>query len=265
MLRTLTERLTRDWVVQRRLPSDFASAPLHVSPSAGLRYLFRTMDAVDPVLLELVREFVAPGAVVWDVGANVGLFAFAAASMAGPDGHVLALEPDIWLAQLLRKSASRQPPSSARVQVVSAAVASALSIRTLCLANRSRAANYLAEFGTIQTGGSCEEQSVVAVTLDWLLESCPAPTVLKIDVEGAELEVLKGSRRLLETARPTILCEVCPDSASAVAELLFSCNYRLFDGEKPAAERHALETAPWSTVALPASGAAEELLRDANK
>ncbi len=129
---------------------------------------------------------------VWDVGANVGLFSFAAASLAGPEGRVVALEPDAWLVQLLRRSASRQPAGSAPVEVVPAAIAAALSVRTLCLASRSRAANYLADFGTIQTGGSREQQSVIAVTLDWLLESFPVPSVVKIDVEGAELEVLEA-------------------------------------------------------------------------
>ncbi len=252
MLRRMTEHLTRDWVVRRRLPSDFAHVPIHVSPSAGLRYLFRPMDAVDPVLLDLAKEFVGPGSVVWDIGANVGLFAFAAASMAGPGGLVVALEPDAWLVQLLRRSASLQPPGSATVQVVPAAVASTVSIRTLCLANRSRAANYLAEFGTIQTGGSRAEQSVIAVTLDWLLESLPAPSVIKIDVEGAELEVLNGARRLFETARPIVLCEVIPDNANAVTEILSSYGYRVFDGEIPLSQREAVTNAPWSTVAIPA-------------
>ena len=98
---------------------------------------------------------------------------------------------------------SRSTRRSAPVQVVPAAVASELSIRTLCLANRSRAANYLAEFGTTQTGGAREEQSIIAVTLDWLLESLAPPSVLKIDVEGAEMEVLAGANRLFETVRPS--------------------------------------------------------------
>ena len=175
MLRRMIEGVTRDWVIRRRLPADFSRASIHVTPSAGLRYLYRSMDDVDSVLLGLVREFVRPGAVVWDIGANVGLFSFAAASLAGPEGQVVALEPDAWLVQLLRRSALDQPNGSAPVQVIPAAVASELSIRTLCLANRSRAANYLAEFGTTQTGGAREEQSVVAVTLDWLLESLAPP------------------------------------------------------------------------------------------
>ena len=116
MLRRLTERLTRDWTLRRQLPQEFGSAPILVTPSAGLRYLARSMNDVDPVLMNLVKEFVRPGSVVWDIGANVGLFTFAAASLAGPEGQVMAMEPDAWLVQLLRRSAKLQPPGSAPVQ-----------------------------------------------------------------------------------------------------------------------------------------------------
>ena len=114
MLRRMTEHLTRDWVVRRRLPSDFARVPFHVSPSAGLRYLFRPMDTVDPILLNLVKEFVGPGSVVWDVGANVGLFAFAAYN-AGP-GRIQALReeaakkglnPNLWINNVELVAAAR--------------------------------------------------------------------------------------------------------------------------------------------------------------
>jgi FkbM family methyltransferase len=252
VLRRMIEGVTRDWVIRRRLPADFSRASIHVTPSAGLRYLYRSMDEIDSVLLSLVREFVRPGAVVWDIGANVGLFSFAAASLAGPQGKIVALEPDAWLVQLLRRSALDQPDGSAPVQVVPAAVASELSIRTLCLANRSRAANYLAEFGTTQTGGAREEQSVVAVTLDWLLESLAPPSLVKIDVEGAEMEVLRGANRLFETVRPIVLCEVIPSSEAMVTRFLESHDYRIFDGETPAPQRQPLSTAPWSTLAIPA-------------
>ena len=253
MLRRMIEGVTRDWVIRRKLPADFLRASIHVTPSAGLRYLYRSMDEVDAVLLSLVKEFVTPASVVWDVGANVGLFSFAAASLAGPDGHVVAFEPDAWLVQLLRRSALDQPAHSAPVQVVPAAVASQMSIRTLCLANRSRAANYLAEFGTTETGGAREEQSVLAVTLDWLLESLPHPGVVKIDVEGAEMEVLKGAKRLFETVRPVVLCEVIPASERAVTDFLHDHDYQIFDGETKGTDRQILHTAPWSTLAVPAS------------
>ena len=119
------------------------------------------------------------------------------------------------------------------MQVIPAAVAAEMSIRTLCLAARSRASNHLAEFGTTQTGGEREHQSVVAITLDWLMESLPAPSLVKIDVEGAELEVLKGASRLFETIRPIVLCEVIPASEPGVTEFFKDHGYQIFDGELP--------------------------------
>jgi FkbM family methyltransferase len=252
VVRGLIENMTRDWVIRRRLSADFSSAPIHVTPSAGLRYLFRPMRSVDPLLLALVKEFITPGAVVWDIGANVGLFSFAAASMAESSGLVVALEPDTWLVQLLRRSALEQPPGSAPVQVIPAALASEVSLRTLCLANRSRATNYLAEFGTTQTGGSREQQSVVALSLDWLMDSLPAPSVVKIDVEGAELEVLKGAHRLFATVRPVVFCEVIPASEPGVTDFFKDHDYQIYDGGIPSCERQPLSASPWCTVAIPA-------------
>ncbi len=251
MLRRFAERLTRDWTLRRHLPQDFGNVPILVTSSAGLRYLSKSMDDVDPVLLRLVKELVKPGSIVWDIGANVGLFTFAAASLAGPQGQVVALEPDAWLVQLLRRSARLQPSGSAPITIVPAAVASGVSLRSLCLAERSRAANYLAEFGTIQTGGFREKQTIVALTLDWLLEFAPAPTLVKIDVEGAEMEVLNGASKLFETCRPTVICEVIPDTAPAVTEFFSAHKYRIFDGEQPLAQRQPQQSAAWCTLAIP--------------
>src|SRR5271168_2308423 len=103
-LRKLAERLSRGVVLRRHLPGDFQRLPLYVTPEAGLRHWFR-LSGVDRHLLAMARELVRPASVVWDVGANVGLFAFSAAAMAGPSGLVLAIEPDIWLAHLVDRSA----------------------------------------------------------------------------------------------------------------------------------------------------------------
>jgi FkbM family methyltransferase len=56
--------------------------------------------------MRLAAETVGPGNTVWDIGANLGLFGFAAAVAAGPSGRVLAVEPDTALAGLLRRSAA---------------------------------------------------------------------------------------------------------------------------------------------------------------
>lgn len=96
MLRSLVERATRGWRFRRTLPVALGGAGIYISPLAGLKYLFRPMDTIDPTLCRLAREFVRGGHVVWDVGANVGLFSFAAAHFAGAGGRVISIEPDVY-------------------------------------------------------------------------------------------------------------------------------------------------------------------------
>jgi FkbM family methyltransferase len=250
MLRSFLENATRRSAFRRTLPADVGGARIYVSGSAGLKYLFRSMEFVDPVLCRLAREFVQRGFVVWDVGANIGLFSFAAAHLAGESGKVIAFEPDGWLVQLLRRSASIQPSSSARVQIVPAAVANSCDLRTFNIAVRSRASNALADYGHGHTGGIAEQQTVISLSLDWLAERLPLPDVIKIDVEGAELEVLSGALGLLQRKSPVILCEVCSDRSRDVSELLSSVGYRIYDGEAIPAKRQEIAAAPWSTVAI---------------
>jgi FkbM family methyltransferase len=254
VLRSLVEKATRQTAFRRALPRGFGASKIYVSGSAGLKYLFRSMQSMDPDLCNLAREFVRPGSVVWDVGANVGLFAFSAAHLAGSQGSVVAIEADIWLVRLLRHSALIQSGCSAPVQVIPAAVAQACDLRCFNIASRSRAASSLAGYGSSQAGSTAETQTVLSVSLDWLAERLPSPDVLKIDVEGAELEVLIGARGLLARRQTVILCEVAAERAREVSTLLQANGYRIFDGEKPIEGRRELELAPWSTVAIPAAG-----------
>jgi FkbM family methyltransferase len=223
---------------------------MFVSGSAGLKYLARPMDRIDPSLCSLAAEFARPGSVVWDIGANVGLFAFSAAHHAGPEGRVVAFEPDSWLVQLLRRSVSIQPASSAPVEVVPVAVAQECDLRTFNLSSRSRATNALSGYGSREAGPVRESQTVPVVSLDWCAKRRPLPDVIKIDVEGAELEVLTGARYVLEVRRPVILCEVSTRNSAEVTALLKDMGYRIFNADVSPQSRTELAEAPWSTLAM---------------
>src|ERR1043165_8291887 len=101
MLRRILERLSQRKTFKRRLPANFGHAAIYVSPDAGLKYWTTTLGKVDPLLLSTVEQIIAPGDCVWDIGANVGMFSFAAAVKAGEKGKVLAVEADTWLVDLL--------------------------------------------------------------------------------------------------------------------------------------------------------------------
>ena len=128
--------MTHPLVIRRRLPRPFEAARIYASTEGGLRYLRPRMGRVDPILLRLAEELISPGDVVWDIGANLGLFSFAAAVAAGPDGYVLAVEPDIQLVKLLHRSTTVNH-GHAPVDVVPAAVADDLGVSRFNIALRS--------------------------------------------------------------------------------------------------------------------------------
>ena len=249
--------MSRGVVLRRRLPSEFKRLPLYVTPEAGLRH-WLSLSRVDPHLLRMARELVEPGAVVWDVGANVGLFAFAAAARAGTGGLVLAIEPDIWLADLVSRSSrliAQQKLEAAPLKVLCASVSREAGLAELDIAERARASNHLRGIsGSTQTGGLRHVQPTVSVSLDSLLEAFPAPHILKVDVESHEAEVLRGATRLLESARPVIWGEVDPANAGAVSDLLRQNRYQMFGA---ATVPHPVIKRPsWSTLAVPEEKAA---------
>jgi FkbM family methyltransferase len=233
-IRRLAECLSRGIVLRRHLPPKFGRLPIYVSPEAGLRYWW-AISEVDPLLFSMAEELVKPGAVVWDVGANVGLFTFCAAALSGKSGFVLAIEPDFWLAQLITRSSlgvKMDRHLCSEVKVLCASISDSNRISELQVAERARASNHLVETGgSTQAAGSRYSQPTVSLTLDFLLKYFPAPSILKIDTETHESRVLKGAERMLNEVRPTIWCEVSKENSLEVTDLLHTAGYQLYGAE----------------------------------
>jgi FkbM family methyltransferase len=198
-----------------------------------LAYWRRDIAKVDPFLLSMVRELVRPEMTVWDIGANVGLFAFAAAALGA---RVVAVEADIWLANLMHRSTQL---NKLHVTVLPAAVSDSAGVSKLYLSDQGKASNSLRGNGRAQT--------VVTVTLDWMLDHFPPPKVLKIDVEGMEYAVLSGARKVLQ-CRPLILCEVT-EHHDLIGELLRGSDYEYYAAREN--NRNPLRRPSRDTLAVP--------------
>lgn len=231
-LRRLGENLSRGVVLRRRLPSRFGRLPIYVTPDAGLRY-WGAMSAIDPLLYNMAEELVKPGSVVWDVGANVGLFSFCAAARSGRSGFVLSVEPDFWLAHLMMQSCRELPRHlCSEVEVLCASISESSRVSELEIAESARASSHLVEaLGSAQARSTRCIQQTVSLTLDFLLDYFPAPSVLKIDVETHEASVLRGAACLLRKTRPTIWCEVSHQNSSEITQLLHAAGYELLGAE----------------------------------
>jgi FkbM family methyltransferase len=209
------------------------------------------MSRVDSVLYNMAEELVKPGSAVWDVGANVGLFSLCAAAISGQSGFVLSIEPDVWLAHLITRSCREiaHYPCS-KVQVLCASISGSNRVSSLEIAERARASNHLVgTLGSTQASGMRCIQPTVSLTLDFLLDYFPAPSVVKIDVETHEVSVLKGAARLLKEIRPTIWCEVSPENSAEITELLHAAGYKLYGAE---VQPHTPTDRAWfHTLAVP--------------
>jgi len=250
IIRRMVEHLSRGVVLRRRLPAKFGRFPIYVTPEAGLRY-WSAMSRVDPVLYSMAEELVKPNSVVWDVGANVGLFSLCAAAAAGRPGFVLAIEPDFWLAHLITRSSQEIAQyECSKVQVLCASISDSNRISSLEIAERARASNLLVgTTGSTQASGLRFVQPTVSLTLDFLLDHFPVPSVLKIDVESHEAKVLKGATRLLREIRPTIWCEVSHENSTEVTELLHAAGYKLYGADLQ--PHPPIDRAWFQTLAIP--------------
>jgi len=229
ILRTIVERLSRGKVIKRRIAVDGKSVPLLVSPDAQLKYLKFGSGVFDQDLINIAEKHLTESSNVWDVGANVGVFTFAASSVAHK-GAVVSIEADIWLANILRKTAMFKEYASNTVCVLPVAISNENSVASFMVAARGRASNALETAGgRSQMGGVREKQYVPTLTLDTLLNTFPPPDFVKIDVEGAEYMVLQGAKNIINSVRPKFYVEVGSDVSSQVMTLFSSAGYVAYD------------------------------------
>jgi FkbM family methyltransferase len=170
--------------------------------------------------------------VFFDIGANVGLYSAMCSSMFDPD-LVVAFEPTPATADIARAIFDR---NRLKVDVVQAAVGQSAGRASLYLSATSDASNSMVK-GFKRNVGTVD---VDVVSIDQLVaDGLPSPTVIKIDVESFEADVLKGALKTIYEHRPIIVIEVLkrrgydhgPDIEAQMASLGYTY-YRL--GPKPA-------------------------------
>ena len=144
----------------------------------------------EPVTDRSLDVYLRSGMTVIDVGAHIGYFAVRAGRAVGPSGHVVALEPSAENARLARENVALNGLANVEVRV--AAASGETGRRSFHLAGSSDSNGFYAHPLT-HTEQMVE---VDTVRLDDLI-SGPVHAV-KIDVEGAELEVIDGMDRVIE-------------------------------------------------------------------
>jgi len=197
--------------------------------TSKLLYIFR--DKCEPDLA-ILNEFLGPGKVMVDVGANYGIFALSASRVVGRSGRIIAFEPAQKSFSVLQKNLELNEADN--VQALRMALAEKPGkLRLYHEADPTR--NSLAASGSAQ-----EFEEVQVQTLDAALAECGSPQVdfVKIDVEGADELVCRGALGMLRTSFPPVFFECNPAAAlrmglkeSGTARVLTELGYELYQYE----------------------------------
>ncbi|MGQ0792562.1 MAG: FkbM family methyltransferase [Deltaproteobacteria bacterium] len=170
-------------------------------------------------------EYLKPGGVFYDVGAHIGYFSMVAARLVGDGGRVFTFEPDPDNASCVRRHIARNRLS--QIEITEAAVWSGSGSLTFKRAIERSSRNMGAVDAEGVSGSSEGMIRVSAVSLDEFCRSHPLPSMIKIDVEGGEIEVLRGATGLLTGKdKPVVLCEVhSSENLDAFQSLMRSFGY----------------------------------------
>lgn len=203
---------TRVWTQVVRGPA--AGLWLRLDPRTGAHFRGGSGElAVQQTLAEHLR----PGMVFYDIGANIGFFALLGARLVGSSGAVFAFEPEPALLPRLRENIERN--GFTQVTALGKAVAAVSGEIHFEPADPDRSPDF--GLGRVRQNAGSTTIRVPAVSLDDFVLEHPWPDVVKCDVEGAEVEVLRGASRLLRARKTIFVIEVhSAEHERAARELL---------------------------------------------
>jgi FkbM family methyltransferase len=194
---------------------------------------------------------------VLDVGANTGIYSLLAV-LGNPALRAAAFEPVPYIAEILRANIDLNKVSS-RVSVEPVAVGSQTGTALLYLP-------LLESAGVINTSGTLSadfnasnatsfEVSVVPLDAWWTKNDRPKVSILKVDVESRELDVLLGAQDLIANEQPIVFCELLPKGdpaglATWAAERDF-VDIRLQPERAVVGEVPSFDPAAWNHMLVP--------------
>ena len=172
---------------------------------------------------------------VFDVGANIGLYTWEVSKIS-PHRKILAFEPDPENIKLLQKTLS--VANLQNLEICKYAVSNrvsevlffqdSLTSATGCVAGKDKP--WIEQYLNI----SANEIRVKTNTLDSVISDDNNPSLIKIDVEGHEVEVLEGGRNTLIKIKPLLILESFPPKQRTILSILKELGYKLIDADRRA-------------------------------
>ena len=186
--------------------------PVLRGPLRGARFVLGTLagegggatvyfNMVEPEQTSAFVGSLKEGNIFFDIGANVGYYTILGARLVRPGGRVFAFEPMVRNLSYLYRHVELN--GTTNVTIIPAACSDSLSLAVFS-SGANPAEGHLND-GVLSPGNEAIHSPIATITVDIVAERFGiAPHVMKIDVEGAELSVLRGADKTIRSAKPQI-------------------------------------------------------------
>ena len=220
----------------------FTRNPTRIKTINGIAYELDLREVIDSSLYftstyeikidRFFEKYVKPGSTVVDIGANIGLHTLRSALLTGQTGKIIAIEPSTWAIKKLQRNLELNPELSKIIE-----------IRHIALGENVEKAISLGFQSSYRLNGKNEIYSEVVdvLTLDSIAEQDSLQSVdfIKIDVDGHELHILRGAKKMLSISKPVLVVEFTPsystsylDELTAIEQHLRSLGYSAFTDDE---------------------------------
>ena len=191
-----------------------------------------------------LRSTLSPGGVLVDIGMNLGHFSTLGAELVGDSGRVISFEPNPKLCELLSDHFRSQ--SLSQIDIRNCALGPEEGSVTLTIPGGAVGSSFVSEITRREAGSDVEQVTVpMRVGADELRSVDSNDLVIKLDVEGAELEVLRGLEPVLIDQVKAAQIEISPEwlgpeKMRSMQDLLTRCGFKIL-GACPRGQPHPIE------------------------
>jgi FkbM family methyltransferase len=207
----------------------------------------RAMRTYEPAKHALILRHLRPGMTFIDVGANKGDFTLLAARLTGPSGRVISIEPEPENHSVLQRSIELN--DYANITVLQVAMSDRDGTADLQIGSTSGSHTLSPEFNGLRTV-SVPTRTLDAVVADHRLASVD---MIKIDVQGLELAVLRGAEQTLKANPRIVLLLDLPkqdEKRRAIAQYLAPFSFTYFPDGNELAPTRELPAAVFEVAAM---------------
>jgi len=203
-----------EWLVKIAI-RDGKTVLLKRGPAAGYYWkhyhchqAWMAMGLYEPHVARLIYDTLKPGDTFYDVGANAGYFSLIAAKAVGLTGRVVAFDPIPINVHVIKEQIEINKLSN-RCVIEPLAISNTNGVLSFTISKRN-ANSHLSNIPLPHVIME-EEREVIQVettTLDDYVQKHSHPTLIKMDIEGAEVNALEGAKTLLSSKNTTFLISV---------------------------------------------------------